>query len=360
MSSVAVLGAGAGGLSAVVELSRAGHDVRLWNRNPATLRPHVDAGGIRYEGVLGGGMVELPLMTTDLGEALLDAEVAVVCLPALAHQQVFDDLAAADAHVPVVLNPGHTGGALHLRACFIRAQAAPPPVAELSTLTYVARTAPDGRVHTSGRADAVRGACLPGGAAALDWAMRLFPRVFAAPDVMATSLSNINLVLHPPGAVLSAAWVEATGGDFRFYVDAMTPAVVRVLVSLDDERRELARAFGHELPSLADEMAAVGTVDREAAARGDLMAAIRGGAANQAIRAPSSLEHRYYREDLPYALLPFTVLADIAGVSVVTASALLAVGCSAAGLDPSRGLDRVGLGLIGRDLDGVLALVRDP
>jgi opine dehydrogenase len=359
MSTVAVLGAGAGGLSAVVELSRAGHDLRLWNRNPATLQPYLDAGGVRHEGVLGDGVAVPALMTTDLAEAVADADVAVVCLPALAHHAVFTDLAAADVRLPVILNPGHTGGALHLRALFLGTGVSPPPVAELSTLTYVARTAPDALLRTTGRAEAVRGACLPGGAAALDWAMRLFPSVFAATDVMATSLSNVNLVLHPPGAVLAAAWVEATNGDFRFYVDAITPAVARVLVSLDTERRAVAHAFGHELPTMIEEMAAVGTVDRQAAARGDVVGAIRGGIANQAIRAPASLEHRYYREDLPYALLPFTVLADIAGVAVGTAKALLNLGCVAAGMDPSRGLDRAGLGLSGCDLAGVLALVRD-
>lgn len=57
MTTIAVLGAGAGGLSAVVELTLSGHHVRLWNRNTATLQPFLTAGGIRYTGVLGEGTV---------------------------------------------------------------------------------------------------------------------------------------------------------------------------------------------------------------------------------------------------------------------------------------------------------------
>jgi opine dehydrogenase len=44
----------------------------------------------------------------------------------------------------------------------------------------------------------------------------------------------------------------------------------------------------------------------------DFTAALRGGKANQAIRAPDSHEHRYYREDFGNGLLPFIELAAIA------------------------------------------------
>lgn len=359
MSVVAVLGAGAGGLSAVVELSQAGHEVRLWNRRASTLEPYLAANAVRHTGVLGEGAVTPSLTTTDLSAVLRGADVAVIAVPALAHEGIFDALATVDAPpVPLVLNPGHTGGALHARAVFARRGVARPPVAELSTLTYVARTAPDALVRTTGRAKTVRAACLPGGESALQWAMALFPGVVADSDVLATSLSNVNLVLHPPGAMLSAAWTEATGGDYRFYVDAMTPAVARVLTRLDAERRSVAAAFGHELPALLDEMARVGTVDPQAAARADVVAAIRGGEANKTIKGPDSLEHRYYREDIPYGLLPFTVLAEIGGVAVETADALLKLGCLAADLDPAAGLDRVRLGLEDCGVDDLIAMVR--
>ena len=53
---------------------------------------------------------------------------------------------------PVVLNPGHTGGALEFAETFSRSGRAAPPVVEFSTLTYVARKyRPDG-VTVSGRA----------------------------------------------------------------------------------------------------------------------------------------------------------------------------------------------------------------
>lgn len=357
MSTVAVLGAGSGGLATTVQLSLAGHAVRLWNRHLSTIAKVVATGEIACQGVLGDHNVRPATVGTDLAAILDGAEVAIVVLPALAHRPLFDDLAKLGWTAPVVLNPGSTGGALHLRERYLGLGVPAPPVAELSTLTHVAR-AKDGVVTVSGAAAFVRAAALPGGEAALGWTTRLFPQAYPDSDVLATSLSNINMVLHPPGALLAAAWVEATGGDFRFYVDAMTPAVVRVLDALDAERRLVASRFGHELPSLTEEMARVGTVPAVLAAA-DSGTAIRSGEANQAIRAPENLDHRYYTEDVPFGLLPLAAFGDVAGCALPTARSLLHLAELATGRClGASGLDAHALGISGLSIDGLLASVR--
>lgn len=359
MTAVAVIGAGAGGAAAVTELTLAGHDVRWWNRSTATIEPFRGAGGVHYEGVLGEGCAQPAMFATELSDALDGAEVALVCLPSLAHEPVAHALAAAGVTCPVVLNPGHTGGALHVAALFRASGAVPPPLVELSTLTYVARKPRPDSVRITGAAKRLHAACLPGGEAALDLLCSLYPAAAPASDVLATSLANVNLVLHTPGAILSAAWVEATGGDFRFYVDAMTHGVARVIGALDLERRAVARAFGHELPSLVDEMAAIGTAAREHAASGDTRAAIASGEANRAIKAPDSLGHRYYAEDFGFGLVPMLELARIGGVETPLAHALVGVASALLGRDlVADGLTAERLGIAGLDRDGLLARVR--
>lgn len=360
MSRIAVLGAGAGGAATTVDLCQGGHAIRLWARSEATLEPFRRAGGVRHDGVLGSAGVAAPeTMTTDLAEALDGAEGVVVCLPALGHEDVAGGLAELRCPVPVVLNPGHTGGALHVRQLFARAGAPSPLLAALSTLTYVARKPAPDTVAITGVAKRVWGACLPGGEQALSLARALYPAVRPAPDVLACDLANVNLVLHPPGAVLAAAWIEATGGDYRFYVDGMTPGVARVLGALDRERLEVAAALGHELPPLQDEMAAIGTADSEAAARGDLRGAIAGGEANRTIAAPDSLSHRYYAEDFGYGLVPFLALAEIAGVGAPVASALLTLGETLLGRAlRAEGLTAARMGVAGLDSTALRELVR--
>jgi opine dehydrogenase len=361
VTSVAVLGAGAGGLATLVELSASGHDVSLWHPNRERLdryRRH----GVRFSGVLGDGVARPAALTDDLSRALSTCEVVVVSLPAFFHPEIFDSLARAELRRPVVLSPGHTGGALHMREVFRRNDVADPVVAELSTLPYVARVDDAGGVCITGRAQALRCGVLPGGDDAARAADALFSSELCFGDVLLSSLSNVNLVLHPPGALLGASWIEATHGAFTFYVEGVTPGVASVIEALDDERRALGGCFGLDLPRLVEEMARIGTVQRPLPAAtspaAQTAAAIASGEANRALRAPTSLAHRYYKEDFPFGLAPFCALAEVAGLDVPVAESLWVVGRVLAGAAMPPPLDRAALGLAGVGLDELIARVR--
>ena len=176
---------------------------------------------------------------------------------------------------------------------------------------------------------------------------------------MGASLANVNLVLHPPCAVLGSAWIEATGGDFTFYVEGMTPGVSRIMKALDNERLAVGKAFGHELPDLIGEMTAIGTVEEKDAAGGDLVQAISGGEANKKIMAPDSLDHRYYREDFGHGLVPFLALAEIAGVETPVAASLLSLGEALTGKDfRATGRNAGKMGIAGLDKESLLKKIR--
>ncbi|MEP7300259.1 MAG: NAD/NADP octopine/nopaline dehydrogenase family protein [Caldimonas sp.] len=358
---VSILGAGAGGAAAVAELTLAGHEVTWWNRSAETLTPLLALGGVAYEGVLGEGVAIPRLISADIRVATAGADVAVVALPTFSHAPVARSLAEAGwpAELPVVLNPGHTGGALEFAHAFRSVRKDVPPIAEFSTLTYVARKYQPDRVTITGRAKQVRAAALAGGAAALDAACKLFPGATPVADVLASGLSNANLVLHPPGAVLAAAWVEATGGNFTFYVEAMTPGVARTLRLLDDERLAVADAFGHRLPNLIGEMKLIGTVEPSVTDTDDFVAAIAGGEANKRIKGPSSLQHRYYREDFGHGLLPFIELAEIAGVATPIAHSLFALAQGLVGTDyRAAGRTAEAMGIAGMTCTELIDFVR--
>ncbi len=355
MSKVAVLGGGAGGQSAAVELTSAGHQVNLWNRRESTIMPIIERGTIRFAGVLGEGEIAPRLVTADLAQAISDAEIIVVVLPSVAHGRLFEDLARIGVQQPVILNPGHTGGALHARQVWSRLGQWLPPLVEFSTLAYVARVSDENVVRTTGRAKVVKAAPLPGGRAALDAAIELFPGAQEVENVLASSLSNVNLVLHPPGAMLGLSWAERSRGGFTFYVDGVTSGVGRVIEALDSERISVAKAFGVDAAPLLEEMLALGTADPEGE---DLASAIRGGEANKKIGAPDSLNHRYYREDFPFGVLPFISLAAVAGTDVPVAKSLMTLATTAIG--PSLlegGLDAEALGLISATVETLKASI---
>lgn len=261
---------------------------------------------------------------------------------------------------PIVLNPGHTGGALEFAETFARGGKGAPAVVEFSILTYVARKhRPDG-VRITGRARQVKAAALNGGSKEIEIAAKLFPGAIPVRDVIASGLSNVNMILHSPGAVLAAAWVEATGGNFTFYVDAMTPGVARTMRGLDEERLAVAAAFGHQLPNLIEEMKLIGTAEATAIDSTDFQAAIAGGKANSKIKGPGSLEHRYYREDFGHGLLPFLEPASIAGVDTPVARSPYLLAQATVGVDyHAGGRTAAAMGIAGLSKDQLLEKVRE-
>ncbi|MCY3564269.1 MAG: NAD/NADP octopine/nopaline dehydrogenase family protein [bacterium] len=368
MTRVVVMGGGAGGMAATVDLTLQGFEVIWWRRTV----PEEPPTGFRlaYRGVCGEGV--MPVMCTDdLAGGLAGAAGVLVCLPSTAHRHIARLLAEVGCSAPVVLAPGHLGGALEVAKVWRDAgMKSPPPLAECSTLPYTVRAfAVNGHadgsgptaqwgVNITGAAARLPVACLPGGEAALELAARLYPGAVTLPDVLAVGLAEVNMVLHPPGAILGAAWVEATGGGFRFYVDGMTGGVASVMGRLDAERLAVAKAFGYRLGSLMEEMSAIGTVEPDADPE-DIQGAISTGEANARIMAPDSLGHRYYTEDFGYGLLPLVELAKAAGVATPVAQALLDL-ASAAGLEAAiaegRTLER--LGLDGLSTDEIVARIR--
>lgn len=358
--NVAILGAGGGGLSAAVELSLNGHSTRLWNRSAATLAPFEASGEINYTGVFGTGSVRLDVISTDLGKVLTTADAVLVCLPTLAHRAVAEQLLAHGGNdVPVILNPGHTGGALEFREVFRAADKAAPPTAEFSTLTYVVRKSDPSTVSITGTAGRVWVAALPGGEQAIELAQTLYPSATPARDVLATGLANVNMVLHPPGAVLGASWIESTAGDFTFYVQGLPAGVGRVMESLDAERLAVAAAYDHRLPPLFDEMQAIGTIEASAKPTDGLAAAVRGGGANENIKAPDSLAHRYYVEDFCFGLQPFLAIAETADVAAPVAHSLMTLAETLlGGAASATGRTAETMGIDGLNRNQLLAKIR--
>jgi len=359
---VAILGAGNGGASAVVDLGQRGFETRLWNRSNETLAPFRQARGIKHTGIFGEGIAQPALMTNDLAEAIKGSDIILVCLPTLAHAEIAESLAKLNFNtIPVVLNPGHTGGALEFVATFNRHKVPSPPVAELSTLTYVARKSKLDTVWTTGAAKHVWVAALPGGESALAAARQLYPNAELAKDVIASGLANVNMVLHPPGAILGASWVESRGGNFTFYAEGLPDGVGRIMAALDDERLAVANAFGHEMPDLFAEMQSIGTIEGNADITEGLAVAIRAGDANSKIMAPDSLMHRYYQEDFWYGIKPFLAFSEIAQVHVPVARSLMHLAELLIGdFVKTDGRSTVAMGIEDLNKDELVELVTQP
>jgi opine dehydrogenase len=355
--TIAVLGAGHGGCAAAADLSARGFAVRLQARRSERLAAIRAQGGIRARGVC-EGVAPVRCLTTEVAEAVAGADLVMLVVPSIAHESYAGALAPVlPPGVPVFLNPGHTGGGLHfvreLRRAGYRGEVA---ACETVTLTYIARLEAEAAVGIYSYTRNLLFAAFPGAEAARLHALLkpVYPEIALASSVLETGLANMNAVFHPPGMLMNAGWIEATGGGFLFYREGITEAVGRVVAAIDAERLAVARALGVPARSFLETFHAAGLTTRAAMLSGSVARACRESAPNATLRSPPSLDHRYVHEDVGYGLVPMAALGRLAGVATPVIDAHVALLSRAAGIDYAATgltLDRMGLaGLAPADL----------
>ncbi len=356
--SVAILGAGHGGLALAAALARDGHRVALWNRSPERVKPVAALGGIRLTGPGSAeALAPVSLATSDLAAALSGARRVLVAVPASAHAEVARACAPhLRAGQSVLLLPGRTGGALEFRRVLDRAGCrAPVLLGEANTFPFAARCVGPAAALIYGAKDEVRAAAFPAGRTPelLDVWRPLLPMLAPARSVLHTGLANVGAILHPTITLLNAARVRR-GDSFDFYTEGVTPAVAAVLAAADAERLRIARAYGVAACSLP------AWVEAAYGHRGaTVQEAVGGNPAYVGIKAPTTLEHRYLLEDVPTGLIPLLELGRAAGLAVPTLGGLVERARAALGGERWRHPRTLRtLGLSGLDTHGIRAFVQ--
>lgn len=357
---IAVLGAGHGGCAAAADLTLRGFEVRMHSRSAARLAPL--QAGITVRGAR-SGTIRPALLTTDLRAAVAGADLVMLVVPAVAHEYYAQALAPLlTRDVVVLLNPGHTGGSLHLATSLAEAGAVVPLIAETVTLTYICRMEGPATVAIYRETSHLRFAALPAARTA-DLAKRMaavFPQIVPVDSVLETGLMNINAVIHPAGTLMNAGWIELTTGNFLFYKESITPAVARVIEAVDAERLAIAAAVGADVPAFIDYFCAAGLTSEAARDTRSVYRAMQESEPNKTIRAPAALAHRYVDEDVGFGLVPMTELARLAGVATPAMDALVTLASIARGLDFRHlGLTLGRMGLAGASTSELRRRVRE-
>ena len=355
-----VVGAGHGGKAVAADLASRGFRVRLYNRTFDRISEIALRGGLEIE--LEDGtfrQAQLDLVTSDIGEALEDADMIMVVLPASGHRDVARACAPhlKDGQI-VVLNPGRTGGALEFRRILeTQGCTADVIVSEASTFIFASRSAGPTQVRIFGRKNSVPLAALPSVRTGhvLEILSEAYPQFIPAPDVLHTSLDNMGAIFHPALTLLNAGWIERTGGEFQFYVDGVTRSTARVLQSLDRERVTVASCLGvHARPALI-------WLKEAYSAEGDsLYEAIQANHGYRDIKAPRNLRHRYIFEDVPFSMVPLVSLGKQYGVNIWATDAIIRLGCVIHGTNYyARGRTVEDMGLQNLSVSEVMSYVRE-
>ena len=129
-------------------------------------------------------------------------------------------------------------------------------------------------------------------------------------------------IFHPALAMLNTGWIEATHGDFEFYVDGVTPSVAKVLEVLDRERVTVASALGLRARTGLEWLELAYNAKGE-----NLYEAMHNQSGYYGIKAPPTMNHRYLTEEIPMSLVPIASLGERYGVSVRGIDSIIRLGC---------------------------------
>ena len=341
-----VLGGGNTAFSVAARLTLDGHLVTLYELPSfaESIEPIRRERAIGLSGAHGEGQAVLTCVTTDAAEALLGADLILLVVPAYAQRPFLEACAPhLERGQTVVLMPGNLGSLEWARDLKERGQENWVTLAEVDTAPYVCRkTEPDGAtiwgavtglglgVLPAHRTEEVRNV--------LDL---LFPGMLLYDDVLACGLSAMNPVVHPAGVLMNAGRIEYSRGEFYFYEEGVTPAVVKVIEAVDQERRLIGSALSYQLRPVHEAFHAAGF-----GPKGDLWSTINGSWMLTRLRAPGSLENRWLREDLPYGLVSWCSLGKMLEVETPVMDSLIDLGSVVMGFDArekGRTIERLGL-----------------
>ena len=349
---IAVLGGGNGSFAAAGDFALAGHEVRLWRRNPADVSEHrAKANRIIVKDFRGEHAATLTQITSDIGAAVAGTELILCPMPATAQAEVAKLLAPhlRDGQV-VFLPPGTFGSVMFAQAAHAIGNHASVAYAETGTLPWLA-----GKHGPFEVAITVRAKRLPTGVFplrlqqhALAVIGHAFPDVIEpCGDALSAALMNAGPIIHPPLITMNAAPLEHFER-WDIHKEGTQASVRRVTDGLDAERIDIREALGYGAPHfpLANHYAREG--EEWMYGRGSHDKLTESGDWREHIVLT---HHRYMLEDVRIGLSFLVSAGELADVETPLAWAFLAIGeaiCDEDFMTTGRTLDTMGLGHLHR------------
>jgi opine dehydrogenase len=345
---ISVLGGGNGSFAAAGDFSLAGHEVRLWRRDQNAVAAHRAVGSrLTVKDVRGRHDAKLALVTSDIAEAVHDAELVLCPTPAFAQPEISKLLAPhlRDGQV-VFLPPATFGSVIFAAAARDAGNRAQASYAETGTLPWLTRKHGPFEVAITIRAKRLPVGVFPLQASdhALGVIGRAFPGVIEpCGDALSGALMNAGPIIHPPLIVMNAGPIEHFER-WDIHREGTQAAIRRVTDALDAERIAVREALGYGAPHfpLAHHYAKQGEEWMYGRDSHDQLT--DSGDWRERLMLT---EHRYMREDLRLGLSFLISVAQLADVATPLARAFLSIGGTICGenfIENGRTLASLGLG----------------
>jgi len=324
LKKIAVLGGGHGAHAMAADLTLKGFEVNI-----CEAPEFKDSFGITLErqeiclvDIWGEERVaKLAKATTNFEQAIKGAAYIMMAIPAIGHKHFFTSIMPyLEDGQTIVMWPGNFSALLFATMLRERGIEKNITLAEGHTLPWGCRLEAPARIRIFVEATKLLVSAFPAKDTdkVINHLKDIYP-VVAGENVLATSLNNLNPIVHPVGAVLNAAWIDTLHKDFYFYKHGTTLSVARAIKTVYEEVAKVASAVGTKMLEYPEESfwskSTIMSVCFRAAFDKE------GTVAN--ISGPSSMKSRYITEDVPYGLVPAAQLAHKLGIATPIIDAVI-------------------------------------
>ncbi len=363
---ITIIGGGNGGFAAAADLTIRGHEITLYElpdfRNG--LAEVIEKGGIELETLpsngLKGGFAKIHKITFDIEEALKASDIVFVIVPSNALETIAKLCAPHVRENQIItLCPANFGGSIMFRKV-LKQNGCDKQVwiAEASCMMYACRKKDASSVWVRGYKHDLGVAFFPSENS--DEAFRQLQEVYPVftkyDNVLATGLSNPNTLMHTTLMMANLSNID-NQEDRLFYRECFSQSVQNILDVLEAERMQFNCIPGLKVTTLWEMVAkwynyqgAKGSSLRELATSAPFYAHSK---------MPTSINHRYLTEDVPYGLIPIEELMEQLALPHKATSALVQICCAMCGTDfykEARTLEKLGLkGLDSKQMMNYLA-----
>ncbi|MFP3975399.1 MAG: NAD/NADP octopine/nopaline dehydrogenase family protein [Dehalococcoidia bacterium] len=317
MERVAVLGGGNGAHAMAADLALKGVEVNICEAPEFKegFRTTLESRKIKLLDMWANEkIVELNKATTDFSEAIKGVSYIMLPVPATGHRRFFEGIMPHLENGQVIVTwPGNYSGLLFANMLREGKVDKSVTIAEVHTLPWGCRLESPGVIKIMVEAWNLLLATFPAkNTNSVINDLKEFYPVVPGENVLATSLNNLNPIVHPVATLLNAGWIDTLGKDFHLYRFGTTFSVSKAIKAIYKEVAKLSQTIGVGMLEYPENSFR----SRETIMSYYFEAPFDREGIVGDISGPSSVKGRYITEDVPYGLVIISQLARKFGVEV--------------------------------------------
>jgi len=330
LQTITIIGSGHGGCAAAAVLSLKGYKVKLCKVGNTlhieNFRKIQENGGIYLEGIEGDTFTKIDVITTDIKEALKDAQLICIFYVSTYHEFLAEKIVPflEDGQM-LFINPGYMGSLVFSKKLKEYNIVKDIIFIEGETLPFTSRIKEPGIIEITSRNVIHPVATFPGNKSekVVNILNNVFPGCIPRKNIIEVALHNPNLIIHTVGTIMNIGRIEFSKGEFYMYREGFTPSIWNIVKDLDKEKMEVMERYEIPPTSYFDEFRIRTFGDTSI----DPFKGFK-KYADESPKGPESSKSRYITEDVPIGLGLLHSLGRKAGVNTPICDSLINIASS--------------------------------